>query len=257
MVPLLARWFDQPMSLTSGRSGLSGPSPGSLAAFVSAPGAVRRLLLCELGAVALALIVFALPPIVMHADGLWITGPIVEVSDDQTVTIEDPETEFRYETEMSGDLLTGVRSIGDVVTVVVHPTEPTTVLTPMVTYLGAQGLLVATVLPLAWPLAWWALRRRMHHPAGCDTASKPCSGLSVASLVAVIVILLAPPMVPGVDRPEAFFGNLWIAIVPTSLALAALALNRSWRRPDDDWALAMAAIGLTLAGFALWIAEHV
>ena len=64
-------------------------------------------------------------------------------------------------------------------------------------------------------------------------------------------------MVPGIDRPEAFFGNLWVATVPGSLAVAALALNRSWRRPDGYWAAAMTAIGLTLAGFALWIVEHV
>jgi hypothetical protein len=285
MVPRLADWFDRPMSLKDGRDTSrlendgrprveqprSAPIGGSiqrilqafapngtidniLLSFVDERGRVRQLLLFELILLAGAFLAILAPPVVMHADGVWITGPVVEVSHQGSrnwMTIVDPTTEFHYDAPSSER-----QSIGDVVTVVVHPIDRTEVLLPTGAYVYAQGLLATTVLPLAWPLAWWVGRRRRHHPA-CDLASPSCIGLSIASLVAALVVLLAPPMVPGVNRPEAFFGNLWLATVPMSLAVAALALNRSWRRPDYSWASAMTAIGLTLAGFALWIAEHV
>jgi hypothetical protein len=285
MVLHLTEWFDQPMSLEDERHTIrlqhagrprveqprSAPIRGfiqrtlqafapngkidkTLLAYVYERGGVRQLLFFELINLAWAILAILSPPVVMHADGLWITGRVVEVTHQggsNWMTIEDPRTEFRFDAPSSSG-----QSIGEVVTVVVHPTDRTNVRLPTSAYVYAQGVLLTTVLPLAWPVAWWADRRRRHRP-GLAPVFNTGSGLSVASLAAILVILVAPPMDPGVDRPEAFFGNLWLATVPLSLAVAALALNRSWRRPDWSWATAMTAIGLTLAGFALWIAEHV
>jgi hypothetical protein len=53
-------------------------------------------------------------------------------------------------------------------------------------------------------------------------------------------------------KPDMCFGSIAASMVPTTLAVSALALHRNGR-PVAYWGAAIAALGVTFVGLVLWI----
>ena len=100
------------------------------------------------------------PAWTMWREGTRITGPIVTVKDSgnnhEWVTVRDPATELVYQAFMwHRDY-----DVGERATVIVHPTDPSKVLTPTNVYLGVAVQCALLVLTIAYPITAVVRHRR-------------------------------------------------------------------------------------------------
>lgn len=110
----------------------------------------------------LVLLCLVLRPVwTIWREGIRITGPITVVKEvsnrnEEWVTVRDPATELVYTTSMQGH----DHEVGNRATVIVHPTDPSKVLTPTTVYLGVVALCALLVIMIAYPITAVVRHRR-------------------------------------------------------------------------------------------------
>jgi hypothetical protein len=123
---------------------------------------VRHPVVVELALVLVAVCALSSRHVEMYLHGDQITGPVVEVwgpKGNRWVTIQDPGTSLRYDARMPD-----FSPAKEFATVVVHPTDRSMVLSVSDVSTGALVAVGVAMLPLAWPVALRARRRRRVHP---------------------------------------------------------------------------------------------